>query len=103
MTDPIEDSIMPATAPPLGEEPQGSADPSAASDPRAEKETLFLEERIRALRHEADKLIEQRPLLLAALRYQHAGDLMRIALQGMLAVVGFVVVLGLIAAMWSAA
>jgi len=100
-----KDGVVPPTRPPESELSglSGKVDPSAAGDPRADKETLFLEERIRALRHEVDKLIEQRPLLLAALRYQHVGDLMRIALQGMIAVVGLVVVFGLFAAMWSAA
>ncbi len=95
-----KDGVVPLTRPPESEAPGKSDQPG---DPRADKETLFLEERIRALRHEVDKLIEQRPLLLAALRYQHVGDLMRIALQGMFAVIGLVVVFGLIAAMWSAA
>jgi tetratricopeptide (TPR) repeat protein len=112
MDDRIEDGVLPSTregiVPPTRpdeSERSGSIDRLAqpATDPRADKETLFLEERIRALRHEVDKLIEQRPLLLAALRYQHVGDLMRITLQGMLAIVGLVAVLGLVAAMWSAA
>ena len=49
-----------------------------------------------------DRLVEQRPLLLAALRYQHMGDLMRIALQVMLAIFGLVMVAALGAAIWSA-
>jgi tetratricopeptide (TPR) repeat protein len=99
MDDQAESSTLPSTKPAESEAVASSAN----ADPRADKETLFLEERIRALRHEVDKLIEQRPLLLAALRYQHVGDLMKIALQGMIAVVGLVVVFGLLAAMWSAA
>jgi tetratricopeptide (TPR) repeat protein len=100
-----KDSILPPTKPAESESVASptATDQSGATDSRADKETLFLEERIRALRHEVDKLIEQRPLLLAALRYQHVGDLMRIALQGMFAVIGLVVVFGLIGAMWSAA
>ncbi len=66
-------------------------------------EIKFLEQRIRSLKHEADKLVEQRPLLLAALRYQHIGDLTRIALQIMFGIVALMIVVALLAAMWSAA
>jgi predicted Zn-dependent protease len=70
---------------------------------RDKLEVELLEQRIRSLRHEVDRLSEQRPLLLAALRYQHIGDIVKIALQVMAGIVAAMVVVALSAAMWSAA
>src|ERR1700748_1237885 len=80
----------------------GAGRAASYSYSRDEREAVLLEERIRSLRHEVDKLVDERPLLLAALRFQHAADVLKITLQVIFAIIGLIAVFSLSAAIWYA-
>ena len=64
---------------------------------------LFLDEQTKLIRLQSRQLDEQRQLLLGSLRFRHLGEVMSVALQIILGVLGIAVVIAISAAVWSAA